>query len=65
MGQYAEQRLFFNAEKSKVMVVGTSSGESCWKIDDEEMEEVRVFSLIGVCEAMCSWRKWQKRPMNT
>ena len=38
-----------------------------WKINREEVEEVKVFKLVFRCvvdrcirEAMCSWRKWRK-----
>ena len=70
VGEYAEEwRFTFNAVKSKTMVVGTSSGGSSWRINGQEMEEVKVFKYLGlclteVCEVMCKWRKWQRRQRN-
>ena len=43
-----EWRFTFNAVKSKTMVVGTSSGGSSWRINGQEMEEVKVFKYLGL-----------------
>ena len=49
VGEYAEEwRFTFNAVKSKTMVVGTSSGGSSWRINGQEMEEVKVFKYLGL-----------------
>ena len=49
MGQYAEEWKFsFNASKSKTMVVGATSGSERWRINGEEMEEVKAFKYLGV-----------------
>ena len=61
MGQYSEQWKFtFNASKSKTMVVGATSDSRSWRINGEELEEVKdtwECGLIGVCEGMCNWRR--------
>ena len=50
MGQYAEEWKFsFNAGKSKTMAVGATSGSERWRINGEEMEEVKAFKYLGVC----------------
>ena len=49
VGEYAEEwRFTFNAVESKTMVVGTSSGGSSWRINGQEMEEVKVFKYLGL-----------------
>ena len=49
MGQYSEQWKFtFNASKSKTMVVGATSDSRSWRINGEELEEVKAFKYLGV-----------------
>ena len=36
-----------NASKSKTMVVGVTSGSERWRINGEEMEEVKAFKYLG------------------
>ena len=48
MSHYAQEwRFRFNAQKSKMMVVGANSEES-WSIGGEQMEEVIAFKYLGV-----------------
>lgn len=49
MGQYAEEWKFsFNVSKNRTMVVGAPSGGGSWRINGEEIEEVKAFKYLGV-----------------